>query len=241
MNAPELNARQRTYLLAALEVDQRQETRHKRAFQSGEWAESRRPSSDWRGMPFGRWTDILGQPPTALREACGGADEGSGSTWASLARRGLVRLQDRQAWGHPVELPHVTLTPKGRKLARELTGTVVERRAPGVLARSTWKALAAAWNAGEAGLRDPGGSWYGGVHWNTWLLLLNRRSGPLVESRSQEERHPTLGAYRQVYFLRLNEAGCTYYRERWAANSAAYPDVEAPNPITVLLSSSTAV
>ncbi|WP_255807942.1 hypothetical protein [Deinococcus sp. KNUC1210] len=37
-----------------------------------------------------------------------------------------------------------------------------------------------------------------------------------------------------MYFLRLNEAGCAYYRERWAANSAAYPDVEAPNPITVL-------
>ncbi|ULH13929.1 hypothetical protein MF271_00945 (plasmid) [Deinococcus sp. KNUC1210] len=212
--------------------------RHKQAFQRGHWQEARRPAAEWRPMPFGRWLDIPGLPPTPLRQACGGADEGSGSTWAALQRRGFVQVCDRTIEGRGYSLPHVTLSIRGRKFARELAGTPVERRAPGVLAQSTWKALAAAWNAGETGLIDTGGGWHGGIGWDTWLVLRNRTSGgDLTESVRRLEKYPKMRTERWVYYLRLSDAGRTYYMQRWEANSAAYPEIDAPNPITVLMPS----
>lgn len=43
------------------------------------------------------------------------------------------------------ELPHVSLTRAGRKLARELLGEMGETAKPGVLAPDTWRALARLW------------------------------------------------------------------------------------------------
>lgn len=234
-----LNARQHTYLLAALEIDQHHEHLHALAFRRGSFEESRRPASDWRAMPFGRFQDVRGCPPTPLRQECGGADEGSGSTWAALERRGLVTVAERQPHGALGDstLPHVTLTPKGRRLARELKGETVQPKLRGVLARSTWAALAAAWQAGPAGLRDDGGGWYGDMPWDTWLLLRNRRGGDdLVEEFSVREPSPRQGDpghHERVSFLRLTERGRAFYAERWAVNQAAHPEVDAPSPLEV--------
>lgn len=228
----ELNDRQTTYLRAALEIDQRQERWHKAAFERGDFTESRRAAADWRAMPFGRRLDLAGQPATPLREACGGADEGSGATWAALERRGLVHVQNRavHACAAGLVLPHVTLTTAGRKLARTLPGeSAPERRAPGVLSRGSWKALASAKRAGEAGVKDEqGGGWYGGIPWGVWLRLRNFKGGDLVEEFSHLVQ--VFGNWRREHFIRLSERGQVYYVSKWRANRDAYPDIEAPAP-----------
>lgn len=238
MTPPDLNERQRAYLLASLRTDQAAEEHHKRAYQRGNFDESRRPASDWRAMPFGVILGYGGPVPTMLRRECGGADEGSGSAWAALAKRGLLTVQDRDVHYHPGEvLPRITLTTKGRKLARELSGQKLEKRPKGVLMRSTWRTLAAAWAAGETGLQSRGGGDYGGVSWDTWLSLLNYRTGgrrvPLVQEFSRKEPLPLRDDpyhHQNVYFIRLTEAGRAFYVQRWEANHAAYPDIEAPKP-----------
>ncbi|MXV21847.1 hypothetical protein [Deinococcus xianganensis] len=229
----ELNDRQTTYLRAALEIDQRQERWHKAAFERGDFNESRRAAADWRAMPFGRRIDLSGQPATPLREACGGADEGSGATWAALERRGLVQVTDRAVHfsAAGLVLPHVTLTVAGRRAARALQGEPAsERAAPGVLARSTWKALAAARRAGDAGVKDEqGGGWYGGIPWSVWLRLRNFKGGDLV-TEFNHPGDPSRGVWSRDHFIRLSGRGQVYYVSKWAANHAAYPDIDAPAP-----------
>jgi hypothetical protein len=56
----DLNPRQHGYLQAAYEIDQRQEERHKRSFNSGDWNESRRHASEWRWIPYGRFVHLRG-------------------------------------------------------------------------------------------------------------------------------------------------------------------------------------
>ncbi|ABW35086.1 hypothetical protein Dgeo_3045 (plasmid) [Deinococcus geothermalis DSM 11300] len=235
---PELNARQRLYLLAALKIDQRQEAHHSQAFARGDLSEAQRPASEWRWMPYGRWLHLWGTPPTPLREEItrDEVDEGTGSTWAALERRGLIETQSREvrAGGVKYHLQHVKLTVKGRKLARQLAGhgPAVPK---GVISPWSWKALALAWQAGEGGVPGEGGGRYGGIGWGTWLVLRNRRNGrDLVEEfvHHRETWLTAQGTYsgQDVYHIRLTEAGRAYYRERWAANHAEYPDVEAPEP-----------
>ncbi|MDP9766105.1 hypothetical protein [Deinococcus enclensis] len=237
----ELNDRQRKYLLAALEVDQHNERWHKLAFQRGDFDESRRPASDWRAMPFGVLHGMGGPVPTMLRTECGGADEGSGATWAALARRGLLHVQDRATYRHPDQpLPHITLTPAGRKYARELKGETPTTRPKGGLSRATWKALAAGYQAGEQGLWDErGGSWYGGVSWDVWLMLLRfRGSRPRwFEETSrwltEEERQTSFSLSGRVHGVKITDDGRYKYEQVWAVNHQLHPDIDAPQPSEV--------
>lgn len=234
----DLNERQRKYLLAALEVDQHMERWHKQAFGRGDFDESRRPASDWRAMPFGVLHGYGGPIPTMLRRECGGADEGSGSTWAALARRGLLLVQDRPTYRHPDQpLPHITLTTAGRKQARELKGEKAQRKPRGALSRATWKALAAGYRAGDQGLWDEkGGSWYGGVSWDLWLMLL-RHTGrrprwfeEISRLLTEEERRATFALSSRVHGVKITAEGRYKYVEAWAVNHPLYPDIDAPEP-----------
>lgn len=231
----DLNERQRRYLLAAYETDQAYEEAHKRAFGRGDYDESRRPASDWRAMAFGVLYGIGGAVPTMLRNECKDVDEGSGSTWAALERRGLLTVKDREVRFHPGQhLPHITLTTKGRKLARELKGEKAPTKQKGEVSRSTWKALAAGWKAGEAGLWDDrGGDWYGGISGDIWLLLTRSTKQreqwfSEVQRRAHEGEPASFGGYR--YGVKITPAGVAKYWESWEVNSAKYPDVDAPNP-----------
>lgn len=162
-----LNPRQLDYLRAAYEIDQRQEAHHKRSFNAGDWGESRRPASEWRWIPFGRFLHLRGQPPTPLREACPDVDEGSGSTWSALGRRGLLEVQERPVYlaGGAYRLLHVHLFPKGRKLARSLKTEQPPAPPKGSNSRWTWRALATAYAAGEEGVPGAGGGTFGGIGW----------------------------------------------------------------------------
>ena len=55
---PPLNARQRHYLLAAYQLDQRLEAAHKNDFHRG----ISKPAAEWRAMPYGRWQHFLAKP-----------------------------------------------------------------------------------------------------------------------------------------------------------------------------------
>ncbi|MBZ9752160.1 hypothetical protein GO986_12005 [Deinococcus sp. HMF7620] len=236
--AEPLNDRQRQYLLAALEVDQHQERWHKLAFGRGDFDESRRPASDWRALPFGVLHGLGGPIPTMLRTECQGADEGSGSTWSALARRGLLTVQHRPTYRHPDQpLPHITLTAAGRKHARELKGEKPAPKPKGALSRATWKALAAGYRAGDQGLWDErGGSWYGGVSWDMWLLLLRfRGSRPrwfeeVSRLLTEEERRSALVLGHRLHGVQITEEGRWKYEQAWAVNHQLHPDIEAPNP-----------
>jgi hypothetical protein len=76
-------------------------------------------------------------------------DQGSGSTFAALAERGLVQVQIRG----PDSYTHIRMTPAGRKLVRSWTGAKVFKAAPGGTLREWhWRALAKAYAAGDEGL-----------------------------------------------------------------------------------------
>lgn len=232
----DLNERQRRYLIAAYETDQAYEQAHKRAFQRGDYDESRRPACEWRAMAFGVLYGPGGAVPTMLRNECkGDVDEGSGSTWAALERRGLLKVKVRDVRFHPGQvLPHITLTPKGRKLARDLKGEKAATKKPGEVSRSTWKALAAGWSAGEAGLWDEkGGDWYGGVSGDTWLML-TRSTKQRERWFSEVQRHAadgelaSFGGFR--YGVKITPAGIAKYWDSWEVNREKYPDIDASNP-----------
>lgn len=122
---PQLNDRQRQYLLAAYQLDQRLEAAHKNDYHRGIIA----PAAEWRAMPYGRWQHFLLKPPTELRQLIEEqqaasqqrlVDPGTGSTWKALAERGLVEVEERAIITGPdgYSLPHILLTREGRKLVR---------------------------------------------------------------------------------------------------------------------------
>jgi len=120
--AAALNERQRLYLLVAYDEDQYQEEVHRRPGLS--------PASVWRWMEYGPvgGRRLLGDGP--LRESLQRrklVDAGSGSTWASLAERGLILQQYR-----PTPLPRISslfirMTRDGRKAARILKGLSIKK------------------------------------------------------------------------------------------------------------------
>lgn len=153
---PVLNDRQRHYLLAAYQLDQRLEATHKKDYHRG----IIEPASKWRAMPYGRWQHFLAKPLTELRQFIEEqqaarqtrlVDPDTGSTSKALAERGLVEVEGRAIIAGPngYSLPHIMLTREGRKLVRQLTGDVrpvVPRKVKppppkGLLLAQEWLAL----------------------------------------------------------------------------------------------------
>ena len=89
------------------------------------------------------------------------------STFQALADRGLIQVQERGLDNYP----HIRITPVGRKLVRSWTGQKAYKAPPaGTLREWHWRALAAAYAAGERGLPDTGGG-YTRIGWSTWQRL----------------------------------------------------------------------
>lgn len=226
----ELNERQRAYLLALFDGDQAAEA-HRRQLAARRIFDDT-PAAEWRKVMYGPVA-----PPSALYSTlhrAGMVDSGTGSTWASLARRGLLTTHiERDAFG--AELLAVRLTPKGRKLARELTGQAAPKRLPaGLLRLWHWRALVAAWEAGAEGLgvtEDLPGE-YGGHRWETWLRLRDYKGGGLIVEASNGGRRPwsiTVG-YLEGVRLYITERGRQHYRDHWRRYRELYPEVDAPAP-----------
>ncbi|MCA8833306.1 hypothetical protein [Hymenobacter pini] len=229
-----LNERQRHYLLAAYALDQETEHDRKRLFARGQLDAARVPASVWRWMPYGRWQHLPGRPATPLRQALDAAlvSAGTGSTWKALASRGLVEVEDRviELPGSPdlYPLPHVRMTPAGRKLARQLTGEARPIVKPAlVLSEATWRALVTLWQLDQRQKQ-----WVGfntataravGISWEVWDRL-ERQRPKMVLGRVNHERLVDTSYYR------LTAVGRIYYLERWTANQQAYPHLAAPDP-----------
>ena len=228
---PQLNDRQRQYLLAAYQLDQQLENAHKHDYHRGVII----PAHEWRGMPYGRWQHFLTTPPTPLRELIEKAqkeskrrlvDPGSGSTWKALADRGLVEVEDRIVFPGPDEysLPHVLMTAAGRKLMRQLTGEVRPKAPPrkpkpqqpeGLLSAQVWLALAYLYRVDYEGLPvddvlSPAPTFSRLSFHIFWIL----RERGLAIGSPDEQLHA------EKYTI--TERGREYYAKYYRVNVAAY-------------------
>lgn len=239
-----LNERQRQYMKAIYDTDQEQEQAERERA-----ARTRRsqPASQWRWMRH--WTNpFTGDTPLkhCLRQA-GLVDPGTGSTFEALATRGLIEVDYE---GYDRSVPLVKMTPQGRKLVRSaLAVKASTNKLPvGTLREWHWRALAAAYQAGNEGLAESeslsGG--YGRIGWNTWLRLRDyKRHGketPLVEEICGSYEYDEDGTHRwitspyrfagldEMTHICITEEGKQYYRNNWQRYHEMYPDIDAPEP-----------
>jgi hypothetical protein len=240
----DLNERQRAYLLAIFAVDQAIEADMRqlpyRPFQP------RPKASEWRWLEYSEPAPDIAKPASRLYAAIkqtAPIDQGTGSTFAALADRGLIELdwRDLNVWGQ--RKPYIRLTSAGRRLARSWTGQHAYKAPPaGTLREWHWRALAAAYTAGEQGLPDTGGG-YGGIGWSTWRRLEEYGARPghrdgtaLTQVRRiwRPVRRWDGHAYRDTselaYEMVMTDAGRALYEREWARYRELYPDIEAPEP-----------
>jgi hypothetical protein len=113
-------------------------------------------------MEYSEPISIINKPASRLYAAIkkvAKIDQGTGSTFQALANRGMIQVSERG----PDRYTHIRITPAGRKLVRSWTGQKAYKALPvGTLREWHWRALAAAYAAGEQGLPDSGGGY--GTH-----------------------------------------------------------------------------
>jgi len=171
MSWADLNKRQQHYLQAVYEVDQAQEANVKWLGSQGRWNNT--PASEWRWMPY----NASGAALLRKIQDAGYRDEGTGSTFAALERRGLVLCKYEPATlGGPILF--VQITRAGRKMVREALTIAPAKKLPvGTLKERHWRALCRAYVRGEQGLPYDSntGDGFGYVSWNTCLRLRDYR------------------------------------------------------------------
>ena len=236
-----LNARQRAYMQAIYETDQEQEE-----MERARAAHTKRslPASEWRWIRH--WTSpFTGDTPLKQRlRAVGLVDPGTGATFEALETRGLIEVDYE---GYDRSVPLIKITPLGRKLVRSaLDLKASTNRLPvGTLREWHWRALAAAYQAGDEGLPDTGGG-YGHIGWNTWLRLrdyrMHGKAMPLAEEicGSYDYREDgtccfvrsrfRFAGYDEETRMCITAHGQQYYRDTWQRYHTLYPDVDAPEP-----------
>jgi len=128
--AGELNNRQRTYLLAAFDLDQRAEENNKYF--------GAPPAEVWRWMEYGpigqrRFLGSGELRDQLVRERL--VDSGAGATWSRLGSLRLVELKYTPSGfatrGRPISVLWVRMTTRGRRVCRHLRGLPATKpRAP---------------------------------------------------------------------------------------------------------------
>jgi hypothetical protein len=105
-------------------------------------------------------------------------DQGTGSTFSTLADRRLVNVQWHRVDVRGQGVPHLRMTTNGRKLARSWTGAKAYKAPPsGTLKEWHWRALVKAYAAGDAGLEDEYGD-YAHIGERSWHSPPATRPGP---------------------------------------------------------------
>lgn len=219
-----LNKRQQTYLQSVYELDQITEADIKYAATRGRW--TRRSAREWRWMPYNAADAAL----MRRIQNAGYRDEGTGSTFAALERRGLV-LTKYEADPLGFSILFVQITKAGRKLVREALAIVPEKKLPvGTLREWHWRALCRAYVRGDQGMgyNQDTGDGFGYVSWNTCLRLRDYRvkgqDYPLIREARVLSREP--------FAFCITENGKEYYQEHWQRYREMYPDVDAPVPVS---------
>jgi hypothetical protein len=215
-----LNERQQKYLQAVYEVDQAKEAAVKSAGARGQW--KRTPASEWRWMPF----NAAGAALLQKIEDAAYRDEGTGSTFAALERRGLVLMKYKPgSVGAPILF--VQITKAGRKLVREALHLKAQKTLPvGTLREWHWRTLCRAYVRGDQGMgydKDTGDG-FGYVSWNTCLRLRDYRI------KGQDMALIREGRRGEPFALVITEFGKQFYCENWQHYHQMYPDVDAPEP-----------
>ncbi len=217
----DLNKRQQVYLQAVYEVDQAQEANMKLAGARGRWNST--PASEWRWMPY----NASGAALLHRIQRAGYRDEGTGSTFAALERRGLVLCKyEPGSLGGPILF--VQITKAGRKMVREALAIAPAKKLPvGTLREWHWRALCRAYVRGEQGMGgydNDLGDGFGYVSWNTCLRLR--------DYRVKGQDHPLIreGRRGEQFALIITDFGKQYYRENWQRYRELYPEVDAPEP-----------
>ena len=206
-----LNDRQQGTLAVIYDLDQAAETGRRRGAARGEY--DRRPAAEWRSMDFTHepaMRNVFGW--TVLQERLmlrGWDNQGNGATMAALARRGLI-IRD----GRPTRFGRmntVRLTREGRAAARAGTSLTPGGSRKAALGRRSWEVLALLWSAH---LRGESLKW--GYSATIERALIEKHVPPLARD--------VVGGYE------ITDRGCDFYREHYAAHTAAHPDVRAPHP-----------
>lgn len=231
----ELNKRQQHYLRAVYEIDQAQEANVKQEGAHGRGNST--PASVWRWMPY----NAAGAALLRKIQDAGYQDQGTGSTFQALERRGLVLCKyEPGSLGGPILC--VQITKAGRKVVREALGHTAPKTLPVCTLREWhWRALCWAYVRGDQGIeydKDVGDG-FGYVSWKTCLRLRDYTvrgvETPLIgEKRFPGESSSTVAGYtfKKEYTARLciTDFGRQYYRENWQRYKEMYPEVDAPHP-----------
>ncbi len=219
----ELNERQQTYLKQIFEIDQNREESERGAWNSGGRP---RPADEWRWIEYLELFVHSSQLRQKLKTAKV-VDPGTGSTFKALATRKLIEID----YCYPVkDWFKCKLTRLGRAVVRAGLGVQSPKKLPPRTLRDyQWKALVAAWQAGDKGLRASGerSGDYGGHSWqHCWLRL---------RAWDDKMRYGRSGLVREFHkdwksCLGITEEGRKFYRENWGKYRELYPEVEAPEP-----------
>ena len=220
MSWTDLNKRQQTYLQSVYEVDQIQEANIKATATRGLW--NSQPASEWRWMPY----NASGAALLRRIQDAGYRDEGTGSTFSALERRGLVICKyELGSLGEPILF--VQITKAGRKMVREALNVKAPKSLPvGTLREWHWRGLCRAYVCSEQGMGydTDTGDGFGYVSWNTCLRLRDYRVKGLEQALIREARRG------EHFSLVITDFGREYYRENWQRYRDLYPDVDAPEP-----------
>jgi hypothetical protein len=207
----ELNDRQQGTLAAIYAIDQDKEAARRIDAARGDWSDT--PAAIWRRIDFSYdpgdrklWgiTELQ-----ARLEARGWDNQGNGSTMAALAARGLITRGSRSATLTSVLT--VTLTRDGRAAARAGLSLSPGGTPKAALGRRAWEVLTLLWTAGQSGKRL---NW--GYSATIEKVLMGKHIPPLAQL--------VPGGYE------ITDRGRDFYREHYAAHTAAHPDVNAPHP-----------
>ncbi len=228
----DLNKRQQEYLKAVFDLDQSLEISMKQASASGDWNVPR--ASVWRWIPYNASYSSLLQKITDL----GYRDRGTGSTFEALERRGLVECRYERA-AIRGSILYVQITKVGRKLVRDTFNLSAPKALPpGTLRAWHWRALAYAYQVGEAGIE----AWPRGIGDMTVRRLKEYRvkgqDRPLIgwvewpcEPYLRRRWPGDTGVPSTVRdVLTITPFGRQYYQENWQRYQDLYPTVQAPAP-----------
>jgi len=171
----------------------------------------------------------------------GYVDQGTGSTFEALERRGLV-LCKYEPGSLEGPILFVQITKAGRKLVREALAIAPAKTLPvGTLREWHWRGLCRAYVCGDQGMQydKDTGDGFGYVSWNTILRLRDYKfrgeEKPLIgEKRFPGEHTSTVAGYtfKQEYttHLCITDFGREYYRDNWHRYRELYPEIDALVP-----------
>lgn len=209
----ELNDRQQATLAIIYDLDQENEARRGRRAAKGAFDDT--PAAIWRRIDFAHdpsLRDLVGTTEMQSRLAIlGWHNQGNGSTVAALAARDLIT---RDMYGTQFGyMRTVALTRAGRAAARAGLSLRPDGAPKAALSARSWEVLAMLWAADRRGTYL---KW--GYSRTIEFVLIEKHQPPLAEHTAD---------YRGY---QITDRGRDFYREHYAAHTAAHPDVRALHP-----------